>query len=137
MDHQGNWVDLQPLHTEGEGFKEYPNHPQYSLTQMNIPFGIGVRYEMAPKINLRAEILCRHLQTDYLDDVSTTYVDPTILFNYLQGTNLNEALELNNRALPGWAYAKPGDKRGDPSNKDSYFTFNIKIGFILNRRTLE
>lgn len=136
-DHTGQWVDLQPLHTEGEGFPEYPNHPTYALTQMNIPFGLGLRYEAAPKINIRAEILYRKLKTDYLDDVSTTYVDPTVFSKYLTGANLNEAIELNKRSGPTWQYAKPGDIRGNPNNNDSYFTFNIKIGFILNRKRLQ
>jgi hypothetical protein len=71
-----SWVLLQPLHTEGQGFKEYPNRPPYKLTQFNFPVGIGIRYELSALLNLRLEIIHRILLTDYLDDVSTRYVDP-------------------------------------------------------------
>ena len=36
-----NYVDLQPLHTEGQGFAEYPNVKEYKLSQINFPVGIG------------------------------------------------------------------------------------------------
>ena len=29
-------------------------------------------------------------------------------------------------------YSVPGGKRGNPSNKDSYFSFNLKIGINLD-----
>ena len=34
----GQWVNLKELHTEGQGFKEYPDRPEYKLVQMNIPW---------------------------------------------------------------------------------------------------
>src|SRR6266540_382643 len=33
-DDDGTWVELQPLHTEGQGFAEYPDRKVYKLTQM-------------------------------------------------------------------------------------------------------
>src|SRR6201996_4264042 len=38
------WVNLKPLHTEGQGWAEYPNRKNYSLTQLNIPMGAGIKY---------------------------------------------------------------------------------------------
>jgi len=129
----GNWVDLHPLHTEGEGFKEYPNVKNYSLSQINFPIGIGARYDVSPIINLRAEIVTRILQTDYLDDVSGRYIDPTVFAEYLSGYQLNQALLLNDRAKPGAETAHPGGIRGNPKNNDSYITFNIKLGITIGR----
>lgn len=129
----GNWVDLQPLHTEGEGFAEYPNVKNYKLSQINFPLGIGARYDVSAIINLRAEIVTRFLTTDYLDDVSGRYIDPSVFANYLSGVQLNEALLLNDRHKPGAETAHPGGIRGNPKNNDSYITFNIKLGLTLGR----
>lgn len=129
----GTWVDLQPLHTEGEGFPEYPNVKNYKLNQFNFPLGIGARYDISPILNLRAEIVTRILQTDYLDDVSGRYIDPSVFANHLSGVQLNEALLLNNRAKPGAETAHPGGIRGNPKNNDSYITFNLKLALSLGR----
>ncbi len=129
----GNWVDLQPLSTEGEGFSEYPNVKKYSLNQINFPVGIGARYDLSPLLNLRAEMVYRILQTDYLDDVSGRYIDPSVFANHFSGTQLNEAILLNDRHKPGAVTAHPDGIRGDPKNNDAYITFNIKLGLTLGR----
>ncbi len=72
----GSYVDLQPLHTEGQGFPEYPKVKDYKLNQINFPIGMGARYDLSPVVNIRVELLYRILQTDYLDDVSGKYIDP-------------------------------------------------------------
>lgn len=135
----GSWVDLQPLSTEGQGFIEYPDRKSYSLNQTNIPLGIGVRYELGSSFNVRAEFIYRILHTDYLDDVSTTYIDPTLYSNYFTGTKLTNALLLNDRQyeLDPTHITSPGDQRGNPSNNDSYFSFNIKIGYVLGRERIQ
>ncbi|MBC7866639.1 MAG: outer membrane beta-barrel protein, partial [Gloeobacteraceae cyanobacterium ES-bin-316] len=69
----GSWVDLQPLSTEGQGFQEYPDRQPYKLSGISIPVGAGVKYDLSPVVNIRAEFLYRPTNTDYLDDVSTTY----------------------------------------------------------------
>ena len=130
----GNWVDLQPLSTEGEGFSEYPNVKPYKLTQFNFPLGIGGRYDLSPLVNVRAEILTRILQTDYLDDVSGRYIDPSVFANHFSGLKLQDALLLNDRHKPGAETAHPGGIRGNPKNNDSYITFNLKIGVTLGRQ---
>ena len=129
----GNWIDLQPLHTEGEGFSEYPNVKTYSLNQINFPVGIGARYDVSPIVNVRAEMVYRILSTDYLDDVSGRYIDPAVFSNYLSGTQLNQALLLNDRHKPGAVTAHPDGIRGDPKNNDGYITFNLKLGLTLGR----
>lgn len=129
----GQYVDLQPLSTEGEGFSEYPNVKKYSLNQINFPVGLGARYDLSPLINLRAEMVYRILQTDYLDDVSGRYIDPSVFANHFSGTQLNEAILLNDRHKPGAETAHPDGIRGDPKNNDGYITFNLKIGLTLGR----
>jgi hypothetical protein len=132
---QNKWVDLQPLSTEGQGFAEYPGRKPYKLQQMSIPVGLGVKYELSPMFNLRAECVYRILQTDYLDDVSTTYVDPNLYSSYFSGTKLTNALLLNDRQyeLDATHITSAGDQRGNSTRNDAYFTFNIKVGLIFGR----
>jgi hypothetical protein len=135
----GKWVDLQPLSTEGQGFAEYPDRKPYKLNQINIPIGLGVKYELGSTFSLRAEFVYRKLNTDYLDDVSSKYyADPTLYANYFTGAKLTNALLLNNRQYeldPGHSY-NTQDERGNPKNKDSYFTFNVKIGYTFGRQKI-
>jgi len=127
-------IDLQPLSTEGQGLKEYPDRPVYKLTQTNYPFGLGLRYEISPIINLRGEFVYRLLTTDYLDDVSTNYIDPSFYaLNGFSGTKLENALFLNNRETNGQK-TDIGGKRGSPTNNDAYFSFNLKLGVNLRKR---
>lgn len=132
------WVDLQPLSTEGQGFTEYPTRKPYSLQQISIPVGVGVKYELSPMLNVRAEYVYRILNTDYLDDVSTTYINPSAYTNpnnNFSGTKLTNALLLNDRQyeLDPTHITNDGDQRGNPKNNDAYFTFNVKVGLILGR----
>jgi len=137
----GKLVDLQPLSLEGQGFAEYPDRKPYSLTQINFPIGAGVKYELSPSFNLRAEFLYRILRTDYLDDVSTRYINPAVFSNYFTGQDLQNALDLssNQRTNTGpdsYIYRKTeGGIRGNPKNNDAYFTFNIKLGYTFGRES--
>jgi len=132
------WVDLQPLSTEGQGFVEYPDRKVYKLRQMSIPVGIGVKYELSSSINIRAEFNYRFLNTDYLDDVSTTYIDPSLYANYFTGAKLTNALLLNDRQyeLDPSHVTNPGDQRGNPDNKDAFFTFGFKVSYTFGRETI-
>lgn len=135
----GQTIDLQPLSTEGQGFAEFPDRKPYKLSQMNIPIGAGVKYELGSTLTLRAEFVYRKLNTDYLDDVSSEYyIDPTLYANYFTGAKLTNALLLNNRQYelnPGHGY-DTRDQRGNPKNKDAYFTFNVKIGYVFGREKI-
>src|SRR5205814_9176296 len=67
------WVELKPLKLEGQGMKEYPQRPEYPLTQMNIMMGGGFKYYLSDRVYVGFEILHRKTFTDYVDDVSTKY----------------------------------------------------------------
>ncbi len=136
---RGDWVDLQPLSTEGQGFAEYPERKVYKLSQTNIPLGLGIRYELSSSFNLRAELLHRTLHTDYLDDVSTRYIDKALFDTYFTpgSQEWQDAYDLSSNQRTNNDYAMyrktEGGIRGNPKNKDSYFTFNIKIGLLIGR----
>jgi opacity protein-like surface antigen len=75
----GNKIFLKPLSTEGQGLSQYPNRKEYKLTQFAIPFGGGIKFRVSDNVTLGYEFGIRKLFTDYIDDVSTTYVDPLVL----------------------------------------------------------
>lgn len=129
----GVWIDLAPLHTEGQGFAEYPERKPYALTQLNFPFGIGCRYEVSALLDLRLEILHRFTQTDYLDDVSTRYIDPALFDKYLAPSQALLARALHNRQIDKQNITIPGAIRGNENKKDAYFTIELKIGLVIGR----
>jgi hypothetical protein len=127
------WVDLQPLHTEGQGFPEYPDRKDYKLTQLNIPMGVGIKYFISENVNVAFEIIHRKTFTDYIDDVSTKYVDPSLFYKYLSPSQAPIAAAMANKtpvAQQDQGY-RPGNKRGDPSQNDAYFTAQFKLGIRL------
>ena len=132
-----NWVDLAPLHTEGQGFPEFPDRQPYKLTQINIPMGVGIKYYMNENVNLSFEVIHRKTFTDYIDDVSQTFVDPNLFYAHLTPSQAKTADYMSNKSplrssAPGADYG-PGAKRGDPTQDDAYFTAQFKIGFRIGR----
>jgi len=133
------WTSLKALHTEGEGFAEYPTRKNYSLMQMNIPMGAGIKYFFSENLNISFEVIHRKTFTDYIDDVSTTYVDPTLFSKYLTPSQAALAVKLSNKSVNGYntpSYKK-GNKRGDPHQNDAYFTAGFKVAFRIGGSTSE
>lgn len=129
----GEWVELRPLHTEGEGFAEFPGRKEYKLTAFNYNLGAGVKYFLSEKVNLSLELLHRTTNTDYLDDVSTTYVDPAIFYAHMPLAQAQLAERMANKSGTVYAPYTPGMKRGTATNNDAYFSINVKLGFRLGR----
>jgi len=133
---RGQWYSLKPLSTEGQGFKEYKDRSPYQLNQFNIAAGLGLRYELSPLFNARLEFVHRFLSTDYLDDVSTKYIDPALFANYLPANLVPIAQQLANRKgeLNPGSKTKTGDQRGDSKDNDAFFTIQLKVGVTLGRQ---
>jgi len=127
------WIDLQPLSTEGQGFSEYPNRKFYRLKQLNFPVGAGIKYKISPLFNFTAECVYRILHTDYLDDVSTRYIDQAVFSNHFMGEQLFQAQSLHDRQkeLNAAHISTKDDIRGNPNNNDAYFTINLKLGVVF------
>ena len=70
---EGKWISLRPLGTEGQGLGA-PYKKKYSLIQPGIVLGGGVKYRASDKLDIGLEFGWRFTFTDYLDDVSGTYV---------------------------------------------------------------
>jgi hypothetical protein len=130
---KGQWHALHPLHLEGQGFSEYPDRKPYSLHQLNIPVGAGLRYEVTPSLNLRLEIVHRILTTDYLDDVSDNYIDPVLFQQYLLPAQAVIATQLYSRMeelQPGYKVTTTMP-RGDKKDNDAFFSIQLKAGFAI------
>lgn len=129
--YQGEWYNLQPLGTEGQGTTAYPDRLPYSLGGISIPFGVGAKFSLGKNISLGLEWGMRKTFTDYLDDVSTTYPDLVIL----SAENGPIAAALSDRTIWGIGEVPTpnvGKQRGDSSNNDWYsfagVTFTFKFG---------
>ena len=128
----GQWYSLQELGTEGQGTTSFPTRKKYALTQLSIPFGGGVKIGVSENFNIIFEYGLRKAFTDYLDDVSTTYVGYT-------GTSPSEwngkpiTIELSDRSLNG---PQPIDMaRGDETNNDWYSFSGITLSFRIQGNT--
>lgn len=124
-------IPLQPLGTEGQGLPDRP--AQYSLTQVSVPFGAGIKYALTEAWTLGFEVGARLTFTDYLDDVSSTYVS----FPELLATKGPLSAALSNRTgeLTGEPAIVPtGTPRGDDSSRDWYFitALTVSYNFIDN-----
>lgn len=120
-----SWVALQPLCTEGQGTRAYPDRRSYPLTQLAMPFGVGVRWRLGKNFSVTAEYGFRKTWTDYLDDVSTTYVGADLLSAEYGAVS---AALADRSATPNAV----GIKRGDDSLDDWYSYFNLSLGVNLN-----
>lgn len=129
------WYYLQPLHTEGEGFDEYPDRKNYKLTQVNIPLGFGGKFLLSERMNISLECLWRKTFTDYIDDVSTEYIDPVLFDKYLTPENAAIAKQIHDKVVgivvPSLTRNSPDVQRGNPNQNDNYFTFTMKLGIRL------
>jgi len=122
---RGNWVDLQPLGTEGQGYPGLSNETLYSKYQVVVPMGIGFKFSLNEKINLGFEFGARKTFTDYLDDVSGLYPDLEALAQVNpRAAQLSfrtpEQMQMN---LPNPA----GQERGNSADQDWYYFMGFTI----------
>jgi hypothetical protein len=127
IDPAGDKVFLRPLSTEGEGLPMYPDRKQYSLVNMAFPFGGGFKFFIGKTIMLTGELGFRYTNTDYLDDVSKSYVNLDTLQAY-KG-KLARAMSYRGNTLAGWTGENPnyGFQRGDTKSNDWYWYGNITV----------
>jgi hypothetical protein len=154
----GEWVDLQPLGTEGQNAKLLKGDANYGIEpykriQFAIPFGFGARFRVNEVIDISGEFGFRYTFTDYLDDVSGNYVDLGVFGNdelaKAMSYRTNEVATPNNPYLgrDGQTYdvvsgygqeykGAGGDKgnlRGNKDNKDIYMVTTVRMTYILGK----
>jgi hypothetical protein len=135
VDSADNKTFLKPLSTEGQGFTS--GRDEYKLTQFSIPFGFGAEYSLNEDMRVGLEMGYRKVFTDYLDDVSTTYVDQTALLNARGQTAVDFAWRGDEVHSGG--YPAAGTVRGNADNKDGYYyiglTFTMRFWFDKYKQT--
>lgn len=128
---QGQKIYLRPLGTEGQGSPLYPDRKPYGTTAVCVPIGVGIKYALNERINIGFEILHRLTTTDYIDDVSTTYVDPAAFPTNPDGSPSNAQLLSDRSYELGDAIGTPGRQRGNSKQKDQYATAMFFVSFNL------
>ena len=118
----GSWHNLHQYQTEGVN---------YSRITGVLLVGGGFKYAVNRYWGLGFEMGMRKTFTDYIDDVSKGYADPTLF------TSNPKAAYFAN---PGKDYFPiVGEQRGDPTDKDAYmfatFTVNYKIMYRKRSRS--
>ena len=129
-DSAGNKVFLRTLGTEGQGLSQYPDKQPYKNNQFAIPFGGGLKFALNSRTQLGIELGLRKLFTDYLDDVSGTYADSSILAA-ARGPQAAAFAFRGREINTGASYPAEGSIRGNAKNKDWYYTTGIKISYNL------
>jgi hypothetical protein len=121
----GNWIELQPLSTEGQNTSANPSKRRYSLNQMAIPFGLGFKFNLSKTLSMNIEWGMRRTFTDYLDDVSGVYPDKNILHKEVSPL----AVEFSDRSIE--KTNPSGYQRGSSNSTDWYIFTGISITYRI------
>ncbi|MFQ3579915.1 MAG: hypothetical protein SNJ71_07235 [Bacteroidales bacterium] len=130
----GKWYSLRPIGTEGQNFTK--TRKPYSLLQISFPMGIVVNYIINSRWSINYEFGIRKTFTDYIDDVSKTYVniddvasnskikiDPE-LAKWFADPSISRQKGINN-------ISAEYQQRGDSFNKDMYMFSFINLQYKL------
>lgn len=146
------WYELQPLGTEGQYADNEGTYPApYKRLQIAVPFGLGARYKIDRYLDVSLEVSWRKTFTDYLDDVSSSYVDKALFLSDYEGINDKATAILSDRSaesgfdivedpsgtvydvVPGYGTSQ-NPYRGDDSGNDWYIITNITLSYIIPPR---
>lgn len=125
QDEDGNWIDLQPLGTEGQG--RVPSRQKYSLYSFAIPVGMGFNYIIDRNMGIGLEFGVRYAFTDYIDDVSTSYVHPDLFEN-------DELAKYFHDRSEDWAGSGVYNQRGGNHRNDAYMFFTVNLTYKITPR---
>ena len=126
----GEWYDLQTLGTEGQGTTARPGSDVYTVDNICIPFGAGFKWNVG-RLDFQVEWGLRRTYTDYLDDVSGTYVDR----DQLAFENGPLAATFADPSVLGQLpeYTNEGRARGDADTRDWYQYTGLSVTYIISR----
>jgi Domain of unknown function (DUF6089) len=129
----GNWIDLQSVGTEGQGIDGFDD--PYKLTQIAIPFGVGIKLNVAGDFAVSAEWGIRKTYTDYIDDVSKIYVDA----NIIEEENGPLAAALSDRRLVKDFQSTESNKlqRGNQQYRDWYVYSGVLFTYRIGNKKIK
>lgn len=128
--YQDKWVRLQPLSTEGQGIPELSNRSVYKLTQVSIPLEAGIQIRLNWLFSVEFGVTYHKTFTDYIDDVSTVFVNN----NRLRAIKGDLSANLSDRSgeLSGGSSVFTTDlRRGDPKDLDAFIFYQAKLYYTL------
>lgn len=126
--YEGTWYNLQPLGTEGQGITTLNNQQPYALNSLAIPFGGGFKWNFLGYSTLGIELSARFSFTDYLDDISGTYVDSRRIERFRGGP----AASMADRAPEvGMPLHQPGKQRGTNAMSDWFWFIGLKYTYSI------
>lgn len=130
--YNGSWEELRPLGTEGQGLDAHMVYPvdgrdpfmytppkQYLPFTVTVPMGIGFRMGMGRMWRIGIEATYVKTFTDYMDDVSGFYYDPSQMSS-------PAAAYLSNPSINNTTWFAPGQARGH-KEKDAYYYLNFVV----------
>jgi Domain of unknown function (DUF6089) len=113
----GQRYNLVDFGTEGQRAGD-----EYNLVTGGLIIGGGIKWDIDKDFSINVEISTRFLFTDYLDDVSTTYPDKSLLLASRGAT----AVDLSDRSLID-GLGEQGRQRGDSKGNDRYTFFGVSV----------
>lgn len=124
------WYDLQPLGTEGQGTSARPGSKAYAVDNVCIPFGAGLKWNIG-RLDFQLEWGLRRTYTDYIDDVSGTYVDRDLLA--FENGPLAAALADPSALAQQPAYPNEDRARGDANTRDWYQYTGLAVTYVITK----
>ncbi len=130
----GKKVFLRPLGTEGQntgyvGADGKVRKP-YGSMAVCVPIGLGIKYSISKSLNLSVQIAQRLTTTDYIDDVSMTYVGID-KFPPINGQPSTAGILQDRSAEKGVPIGNEGIQRGWSKQKDQYLIVEIGLSFNI------
>ena len=130
LNHSGEFYDLREMDTELAG---------YSSLGFAVPAGMGFHFTFSRRHRVGWDFGWRTTFSDYLDDASTVYADPTALSGGANGIAAQLADQSGYIYGPGGLTPDPGEhvqysmgqKRGDPTHNDSYLSMTFTYSYVL------
>lgn len=122
---------LRSLGTEGQGSTAYPARKPYSSMGVCLPIAVGFKYNVNETVNVFAEVGYRFTNSDYIDDVSTTYAPDA--FTALPDGSPSAAMLLSDRSYEfGEPIGIKNRQRGNSVQKDNYVIAQVGVSFNIS-----
>lgn len=123
---------LRPQGTEGQNLEEYKSR-KYKNYAFAFPIGAGIKVWLSRGLTMSFEIVNRYTTTDYLDDVSTTYVGIDKFVDQVPSPYPSPASQLQDRSpeVNGTPIGIQGRQRGISTTKDHFMLFQLGLSFRL------
>ena len=136
--HKGTLVALQPLGTEGQGLGDKAgldnlglDAERYTLNTWIFPVSLGFRRNFKGNHGLGIEWTYCFTGTDYLDDISGSYIDPSFLRLYRNSV----AADMSDRSWEkGLNLREAGSQRGVNAYNDAYGSLMVYYHYHIPSR---